>query len=707
MSLPSASMLSHPRAPRSVPLDGARLFFDPRTGLNVRLSGPSTRGLVRTAPRVVLFGITNQCNLRCSFCSRDAAAKSEWTPESAFDMLSGLANRGVLEVAFGGGEPLAFRGFDTLLQRLAEETPLALHITTNGVLLTPERLARIEPYVGEIRLSIYDHTPWPERVSMLARASVSFGVNLLVTPESLPTLGPTLHRLEELGCRDVALLRYVGPDSTQQLSDADEQRVVAALAKSRMSARLSVCFGEHLGALPRLFDGDGPDGDCGAGGEFLVVTSERTVKSCSFASGGAPVDTPDDVLRVYRDDRAHLSAPVEKLGCARVQRAQHGDARVRAAAEADTLHVWQGFSGNNSGDCVLVGKFERAEDARAFVSSLGDGFSPGTPYGDAWNTLLAEAGVRVQAGEQTPEVLVAVGRSVLAHTHMTAEDDFPSLRELLWKSGGRAVMNAIHEHDPVALVAGLGFTHPTALEAAEVALAVDDVGRFARRGLSLLGTLPSSDVIPGAEALREQVAALEAVAEAHDGVVAAELVTLGEGETMPLAQALSARPSSAGSEHLFMRFYDAARAAEFAAGADGRVAAAGRAVLASMQGTGRHQALRASARGGVATVFPGATVTFEVTLYHRDRKRIIDVEALTQQLRAELGSQGVVALRSQWQSASGTVSTSLPFTVLPFLHAFAVARELELWVDARPERPLVEAIGRIDVDLASLRRERA
>ena len=54
----------------------------------------------------------------------------------------------------------------------------------------------------------------------------------------------------------------------------------------------------------------------------------------------------------------------------------------------------------------------------------------------------------------------------------------------------------------------------------------------------------------------------------------------------------------------------------------------------------------------------------------------------------------------------GTVTTSEPFTVLPFLQAFADARQLVLWVDAHVERPLVEALARIDVDLASLLRER-
>ncbi|MBK7156294.1 MAG: radical SAM protein [Sandaracinaceae bacterium] len=692
------------RGPRSVPLDGARLLFDPRTGLNLRVEGPSTRGLVRTAPRVVLFGITNQCNLRCSFCSRDSSAPSEWTPDSAFEMLTGLAERGVLEVAFGGGEPLAFRGFDALVERLATETSLAVHITTNGVLLTTERLARIAPHLGEVRLSIYDDTPWPERVAALADAPVQFGVNLLVTPDRVPALGPTLHRLEELGCRDVALLRYVGPDATQQLSRSDEQRVEAAIRATGMSARLSVCFGEHLGALPRLFDGDGPSSDCGAGGEFLVLTSERTVKQCSFAFGGTRVETADDVLRVYRDERARLQAPVAKLGCARAHGMHDGGPHPQAPqaeADVDTLRVWQGFSGNNSGDCVLVGRFERANDARAFVASLESGFVPGNAYGEAWKALLAAAGLTTEAGESAPEVLVAVGRSVLARTWMAVDDDFPSLRALLWKQGGRAVVSAVHEHDPVVLVAGLGFTDAASLEAAEVALAIDDVGHFARRGLSLLGTLAPH----GPEDFTTQVETLERVAAAQRGVLAAELAVIPEASRVPLARAFSARPA-AGPEYMLLRFYDAEHAAEFAAAADTRVAAAGRTVLAPVEGNGRHQALRASARGGVATVFPGPLVTFETTFYYPERERTVAAERLTQELRAELGSDGVASLRAHWRSAVGTVTTSEPFTVLPFLQAFADARQLVLWVDAHVERPLVEALARIDVDLASLLRER-
>ena len=88
-------------------LDGALLWFQPATGLSVRVDGPETRALRRRAPRLVLFGITNKCNLACGFCSRDQAAASAWTADSAHDVLAGLAQRGrkiqqILESPVGG-----------------------------------------------------------------------------------------------------------------------------------------------------------------------------------------------------------------------------------------------------------------------------------------------------------------------------------------------------------------------------------------------------------------------------------------------------------------------------------------------------------------------------------------------------------------------------------------------------------------------------
>lgn len=306
-------------------LDGAMLLFDRDSGLNARCQGAETAHLRRTAPRVVQFGITNHCNLRCGFCSRDTEAPSLWTADEAFVLLRDLANMGVLEVAFGGGEPLVFAGFDALLSRLYDETPLAVNLTTNGVLLGADRLRRWHdasgrPRYGQIRLSLYDDNDWRAKVRMLADNGARFGVNLLVDPSVAERIDDLVLELAALGCRDIVLLAYNGHDPSLHLSlaaakqFAERVRLLGrALARS-VVIKLDVCWGSRMAAVPQLFTDD----DCGAGREVLVITSDRRVMPCSFHDVAIPFTTAADVLDIWAQQRTALSSPATKPGCARV-----------------------------------------------------------------------------------------------------------------------------------------------------------------------------------------------------------------------------------------------------------------------------------------------------------------------------------------------------------------------------------------------------
>ena len=101
---------------REVPVDGGLLRFERDTGTNVLVRSEATRALRRQAPRSLQIGLLTPCNLACSFCYRDAAAPSFLTREFLLELLEQAAAWGVLEVAFGGGEPLLFKGFIELLR---------------------------------------------------------------------------------------------------------------------------------------------------------------------------------------------------------------------------------------------------------------------------------------------------------------------------------------------------------------------------------------------------------------------------------------------------------------------------------------------------------------------------------------------------------------------------------------------------------------
>ncbi|MBK8257723.1 MAG: radical SAM protein [Polyangiaceae bacterium] len=695
-------------------LDGALLWFQPSTGLNLRWDAPATRHIARKAPRVVLFGITNRCNLTCSFCSRDQSAASAWTVESAFEMLSGLWRRGVLEVAFGGGEPLAFPGLGDLVERLGKETSLAVHLTTNGTLLTDDSLARLRPHLGEIRLSVYDDSPWEDALKRLARAGGTFGVNVLATKPRLPKLPALLQRLAELGCNDVAVLRYVGMEVDNHLGPDGEQQLAEILKQSPLRVRLSVCFGDRL-ALPRLFE----TSDCAAGLDFVTIGSDKTIKACSFQAAAVPVYTADDVLNVWKRERERLLGPAKLPGCARGPRGHlpmdRGPARG-AKHLSPGLRVWRGYSGNNSGDCVLVGRFEEVEEADRYLADLLPGWLPGEPFSDAWKERLAHEGIVLDAAtretdegetdsEISPQSIAKVGRAVLLHTDMTLEDDFPSLRELVWKRGGKVVYSGVHEHSPVQLVTGLRFENTRSLRAMEAELAEQDIAVLERRGLDLYGSVrmaPARDLIGphGGGTMEALVARLQSIALRHGAHFAAELMPLEDDIHWPTI--LAARPASPTKERLWARFPDEKKAEAAAQGVGERAVRAGRWIVV--------EATRVPPRWGYFIQRCGGTVEWmgagRVELTAQFYRKPADGPELTirdvgSALRAYLQPGDDLKMDLHWRVPRARVNTDEPARVLVSIVNCAASYGAETWVGAASHDRLVAVIDRLYTDLCN------
>lgn len=439
---------------RSHPLDGAMLHFHPATGTHVRIADDTTRHLQRQAPRVVMFGITNRCNLACDFCSRDVGRDSRWSVASAVAVLRDLAAAGTVEVAFGGGEPFAFKGFAEVVQELFATTPLALNVTTNGALLQPKNFAAYASRFGQVRVSLYDGQPWRSACRTLAAYGQRWGANLIVDPACLPSLPAVLAELAALGCDDVSLLAYVGNDPRKHLSARDRAQLAAIVEDAPLRCRMSVCFG-HQVAAPRLFDGADGSGDCGAGLDFVTITPDQRLQSCSFQEGGWPASTAAEILHAWRQQRAALRAASPRQGCAR----QLPWVQPRAVPP---IAIWQAFSGNNSGECVMVAKFDRIADAQTYLAQLLPTWTPDAPFPQEWQRLLQERGIcAAPVGEwtTTPTELLAIGRSVLA-TGYDAEDMFAELRALAWKQGAYLVPGGVHVHDNLSLLAAVRGANP-------------------------------------------------------------------------------------------------------------------------------------------------------------------------------------------------------------------------------------------------------
>ncbi len=325
---------------RPHPLDGKLLLFERSTGLNVLLEGEETAGFRRAAPRTLLIAVTNACNLTCPFCYRDLESRSLWRYESLLQFCQEADGWGVLEVAFGGGEPMLFPRWQDFIRELHATTGLCLNFTTNGTLLTEGFLRGIAGRYGQIRLSLYEDNGWPETVALLARCGARFGVNWLITPAELETIETTFERLLALGVRDFLLLSYKGDDARLHLSPPDLRRLAAFVNQIHrqfgggVQIKLDVCWGDALPEVPRLFS----QADCGAGDEFLSITSDRRVKVCSFqhTETGIPFDTVADLRAIWSRIRASR-LPARIGGCARLP--GRGLAEAKGGATSATIDL--------------------------------------------------------------------------------------------------------------------------------------------------------------------------------------------------------------------------------------------------------------------------------------------------------------------------------------------------------------------------------
>lgn len=682
------------------------LWFHPRSGLNLRWDAPATRALRRAAPRVVLFAITNRCNLACDFCSRDPGAPSSWTGESAFATLAEFAQAGVLEVAFGGGEPLAFRGFDELIERLGRDTPLALHLTTNGELLTPDRAARLSPHLGEVRLSVYPGGSWAERIALLVRSGVAVGANLLASPAALPALPALLRRLVDLGCHDAAILRYVGRDPSLHLDAQQESELAQIILHSPLRVRVSACFGDRLHALPLLFSG--VDGDCGAGRDFLVVTSDKRLKACSFHDATVPFTTVADALVAYAAARPSLDAPAGRPGCARPL--------PRAAPLSDGLRLWRGFAGNNSSDCVLVGRFGEPTAAEAFLAQLLPGYRPGQRTPQSWLDLFSAQGLAV--GEcYPPDNMVTLGRSLLLHTDSSLTDDFVPLRALLWRRGGRAVCNGVFGRSEVRLLGGVALPNQAALRSGDALLRAAGHEPLGSKGTTLFSSVRVAGPSGCKYALDTRVEELRSLAKSLGGRVAGELV---DWEDTPAAGMLRRRSPDA-AEWLWVSFKEAAAAAAFAhdlrknaAGADAESpaepAVLGGHVLARSRRVGPRLGWMAARRGGLALLLQGPRLRIR---FHFHKPKTADsspagdaAERLRTTLRAFLAGQeaALEVSRDERYWTRGSILTGAPEAALLALGEAARVEGVELaFLRVEAAEPVAQSISRISKELSGRR----
>src|SRR6201988_3706259 len=113
-------------------------------------------------PLAVLAELTHRCPLQCPYCSNPVEldrASTELTTDEWKKVLSELAELGVLQIHFSGGEPTARKDLVELVQH-ATDVGLYTNLITSAVLLTKEKLSALaDAGLSHVQISFQGNEP--------------------------------------------------------------------------------------------------------------------------------------------------------------------------------------------------------------------------------------------------------------------------------------------------------------------------------------------------------------------------------------------------------------------------------------------------------------------------------------------------------------------------------------------------------------------
>jgi len=131
-----------------------------RRGVASVLSGIAEYGITKPqllkAPFLVVWNLTNMCNLKCKHCYQRAGipVPDELTLEEKLKVVNELADSGVVSIAFSGGEPLMHPDFFPVAKEVRRREMHAA-VATNGTLITKAIARRLkEVDIGYVEVSL-------------------------------------------------------------------------------------------------------------------------------------------------------------------------------------------------------------------------------------------------------------------------------------------------------------------------------------------------------------------------------------------------------------------------------------------------------------------------------------------------------------------------------------------------------------------------
>ena len=244
-------------------------------------------------PPILIFSITNRCNLHCKGCYHWALHRSS-RPEMSEDKLRSIVAEakelGISFMVIAGGEPLVRKEFSGMTRDFPE---IIFLVFTNGLLIDNDLLVKLKGqrnFVPVISLEgweedtdarrgkgVYEHLQ--RIIEKIKNIGLFWSVSLTVTRSNFATATDYqfIRALADLGCKLFFFVEYTPiKEGTEDWVLTDEQRANLLTLRDSFRSQFSALFI----AVPG--DEEEIGGCLSAGRGFIHVNAEGDVEPCPF-----------------------------------------------------------------------------------------------------------------------------------------------------------------------------------------------------------------------------------------------------------------------------------------------------------------------------------------------------------------------------------------------------------------------------------------
>ena len=276
-------------------------IYDRSTGLC--LFTPDMRSKSWMKPLYAQVALTDRCNLSCWFCYNQSSLDGglEWELGGLKRLIDFLDSWGLLGVSFGGGEPFVYPHLAEVARYAWERTGLDVTMTTNGLAASEAKIAEVEPFVSEVRVSVLSVGSLACLRKFMGRR-FDVGVNLLLFRGGAGMLNKLVEEALKLGVNDFLINSFLAvgkgkayagmePEDVDFIELAETIRRHSGKAVFKVSTRVAEAL---KGRVERFIPFEGE-----AGGRMIAVTADGKVKLSSLSEEAVSFNDVEEISQVY------------------------------------------------------------------------------------------------------------------------------------------------------------------------------------------------------------------------------------------------------------------------------------------------------------------------------------------------------------------------------------------------------------------------